>query len=74
MLEGPWIPLVPEEKAEDEYIIVMCREGGELNCFVDGTVVCKQGSRMYEFRLPPSVRLFQTRIMGIALAERKETE
>lgn len=66
MIEGPWVPLVPEEKREDEYIIVMCPEGGELRCYLDGTVVCYEGTRIWGFRLPVSVRLFKTDSMGIA--------
>lgn len=41
-----------------EYSIVMCPEGGELNIYDDGTVVVKEGAKMYEFRLPPGVRLW----------------
>jgi hypothetical protein len=70
MIDGPWNPLVPEEKGEEGYIIVMCPAGGELHCYLDGTVIAYEGTRMWGFRLPPSVRLFHTKSMGRALAER----
>lgn len=51
-----WKLLVGEDSVEP--IIVMCPEGGELNCYRDGSVVAYEGARMWGFRLPPSVRLF----------------
>lgn len=55
-MSDKWQPLLNEKSVEP--IIVMCPEGGELNCYLDGTVVCMEGSKMWGFRLPPGVRLF----------------
>lgn len=67
-----WQPLVKEESKEP--IIVMCPEGGELNCWRDGTVVCTEGSRMWGFKLPPGVALYHDVTMPIAVAERMSRE
>lgn len=62
-----WQPLVHEKSVEP--IIVMCPAGGELRCFPDGTIVCIEGSRQWEFTLPPGVRLFHDTEMPLANAD-----
>lgn len=66
---GEWEPLLANSGYE--YRIVMCPEGGELNCYDDGTVVVKEGAKMYQFRLPPGVRLWHDTSSPRALAERQ---
>lgn len=65
--EGKWELL--SSANDDDYRIIMCPQGGELNCYNDGTVVVKEGSKMYQFRLPLGVRLFADVSSPRALAE-----
>lgn len=64
--EGKWEPLLA---GKDEYRIVMCPQGGELNVYDDGAVVVVEEAKMYGFRLPLGVRLWHDSSSPLALAE-----